>query len=252
MKPIYIFLIVVLVVLFISELFSSVFACSGCMYASMDMMLPPITIWCLFGILWFIALSFITAINGNKVTGIPSVSKSIVIVLVIYFISSLVGPVSIFLIIPPMIIAFRVLLLKRGSIFNQTSIKGLRVASILGLTSITCLAAYSVIVHATRTDIDFAIQWRNTYAGRGALVRFASSGPDATAKLRRLLKSPDTGIAALAARGLTYSGDPEIDVPYLQDSLEYQRTRNGDSQYLREIEESISIMKSKIEPSTKE
>jgi energy-coupling factor transporter transmembrane protein EcfT len=134
--------------------------CGGCMSSIFDRFLPPVNVWCIFIIVWSLAVS--------ALEGVKSFIKVLFFVIVLSFIFlAFLGP---FALLPLFLYA----LLKSITAFShfrkKTLLQRLRIGvGVCGVIIIVGLTVYSNTIKSSRTKTDYILQWGNVQGGIAAL-----------------------------------------------------------------------------------
>jgi hypothetical protein len=192
------------------------------MFAAIDGILPPILLWSIFSIIWFLAPSIAITIRGEKVSGIPSLITASAIVFGLFVAGTLfIGPLGFILLLIACLCFSAVIISGRKS---RTWSKGLaldlQIIGLVGWFFFVVLVGSTVSIHQSRTYSDYILKWEATWPGQRLLKGIASSGPQALSDLRKILKNAEFGpTLEIAAEGFQAFGEPETDVPLLIDAL---------------------------------
>jgi Mn2+/Fe2+ NRAMP family transporter len=134
--------------------------CGSCMISNFDRFLPPVNVWCIFIIVWFLAVS--------ALEGVKSFIKALFFVIVLSFIFlSFLGPIA-------LLPLFLYALLKSITAFShcreKTLLQRLRIGvGVCGIIIIIGLSFYSNTIKSSRTKTDYILQWGNVQGGIAAL-----------------------------------------------------------------------------------
>lgn len=213
---------------------SEALACGSCMYINFDRILPPITGWVIFSVMWSLSLSIYAAITKTKIWGVYS-PLWLLFVITILFITSImfIGPLLLLLLMLPGIILFIKAFLTNKPI-NKKEKRNLRILSGAGIVCLMFMISITVIIHRERTDADFILKYENSGPGRMVLKGLVNQTPPKIKDLRKVvLKGQDSQMVALASEGIAAHGDPVRDVPLLVDA--YARIYGSDDDAKIEI-----------------
>ena len=193
-------------------------ACSVCVFAFVDRVLPPILYWCLAASVWFIVAAQAAAMDGIAI-GLPSPIASACIVVVVWVAAAaIVGPFA--FVIPILWTAFSIRN-AMGSRDSTNANKGAFPKVFLGIIgSILVLGASSIRTAHLRTNADFVIEWSGTGPALHMVRQMAERGPSGLEELRDVVRRGPASIAGAAAELLADHGDSTRDVPILINALE--------------------------------
>jgi hypothetical protein len=192
------------------------------MFAIFDRILPPILLWSLFPIIWFLAPSIAVMIRGGKVDDIPSFITAAAVVFSLFLIGMMyIGPLGpILLLIPCLYISTAIISEEKPLTWNKRLVRDLKIISFFGWFFFVGLVWYTVYTHGTRSPSDYILKWERPEVAEMPLKELASSGPKALADLRKILKNARySPTLEIAVEGFQKFGEPETDVPLLIDTL---------------------------------
>lgn len=165
-------------------------ACSVCVAAMLDYILPPIGIWCLFSVLWFLVASAIVTFHGTAISGIPKLLPAILIAGICVIGSLFIGPFFLLLLLLPCLISV-ITIFNKTKKFDHSFVKYFKAVSAFGLLSLAVLIVISVYIHTARSELEFILKWPNTYIGIAKLEDLSNKNPQALKDLRVKLKAGD-------------------------------------------------------------
>ena len=197
-------------------------ACGGCMAADFERIMPPVHLWTIFSIVFFLAPSIAAVIHGDDPDDIPSLSSAIAIVIGLIVIGALfIGPLgSLLLLMTCLCVSAYVILGGKSPTWSKSFAVDLKIISLAGWFTFVGLVGNSANIRETRSDVDFILEWETTYTGQRMAKDIAGRGPASLADLRTILKKATFGpTMEIAAEGLQTFGEPETDVPLLISAL---------------------------------
>lgn len=206
------------------SLSSEVKACGICVTAIFDRIIPPVLLWCLFSITWFLILSVVVSIHGNKIAGIPSLVKALLLVLFLLIIGAmLIGPIGVLLLLTPYpVVAWRAFK-NNYQTLNKRIKNTLKIISLITLIAFLGLISYSISILRSRTPSEYILKWENTAPSRMYLKGIAKLGPEYLPYLREVTEKGKISSVVIAVEGLADFGQSDIDVPILiRTLLRYQ------------------------------
>jgi hypothetical protein len=193
------------------------------MFAAIDGILPPILLWSIFSIIWFLAPSIAIIIRGEKVDGIPSLITASAIVFGLLVAGTLyIGPLGLILLLITCLCFSAVIISgQKSRTWSKWLVRDLKIIGLVGWFFFVGLVGYTVYIHQSRSHSDYILKWEMTGPGQMLLKGIASSGPQALSDLRKILKNAEySPTLEIAAEGFQKFGEPETDVPLLIDALE--------------------------------
>lgn len=224
-------------------------ACTVCMTAFLDLFLPPALFWCGFAIIWFLTVSIIKTVSGNAISGIPAISKSVILVLILLFAGVLmIGPFGILLLLLPYpVISWNVLLNNYEQIIDKKIIKVLKIFSIISMITLLFLITYTFYIKSNRSHSEFILKWESTYPAKSLIQELTVKGSENLDDLRIIVEKGNFSSASLAAEGLSNFGDPAIDIPILKQTLKKCNSDKSCSQYMKTFEQAIQRLNEKTD-----
>jgi hypothetical protein len=187
--------------------------------AALDSVLPPIRVWSLFAILWFIAHGALRSWSGVILPLQPRLIASVGIAVLGFLLGAAwLGPMAVLpLAFPPAYAVLRALI-PRVQMPDSVR-KRLRIAGAVALSAVAILGAWSVHEVRTRTEAQFIADWSATAIGRAHFKALQAKEPSSLAAYRELLMIGDGTVAAQSAERIARIGDPAVDVPLLERAL---------------------------------
>jgi hypothetical protein len=134
--------------------------CGSCMISNFDRFLPPVFVWCIFIIVWFLAVS--------ALEGVKSFIMALLFIIVLSFIfSAFLGPIA-------LLPLFLYALLKSITAFSHFREKSLlqrfRIGvGVCGIIIIVGLSFYSATIKSSSTKTGYILQKGNVHDGIAAL-----------------------------------------------------------------------------------
>ena len=216
-------------------------ACGGCMYAVFERIMPPVHLWIIFSIVFFLAPSIAAVIHGEDPDDIPSLLSAIAIVIGLIVIGALfIGPLgSLLLLLTCLCVSAYVILGGKSPTWSKSFAVDLKIISLAGWFTFVGLVGNSVNIRATRSDVDFILKWETTYTGQRLTKDIAGRGPESLADLRTILEKATFGpTMEIAAEAFRTFGEPETDVPLLIRALS-KCSAQGDLSCKSEVETAL-------------
>jgi len=191
-------------------------ACGICVTALFDRIIPPALLWCLFAIIWFLALSIVVTIHGNMIAGIPSLVPGILLVLFLVIIGLMyIGPIGVLLLLTPYPVAAWRAFKNNDRTLNKRVKNSLKIITVISLIAFMGLISYSAYILRVRTPSEYILRWVNTAPSRGYLKGLTKRGPEFLPDLREVIEKGNISTVAIAVEGLADFGQSDIDVPIL-------------------------------------
>ena len=124
--------------------------CGGCMISNFDRFLPPVNVWCIFIIVWFLAVS--------ALEGVKSFIRGLLFVIALSFILlSFLGPYAL---LPLFLYALLKSIAAFSHLRKKTLLQRLRIGvGVCGIIIIVGLSVYSNTIKSSRTETDYILQW---------------------------------------------------------------------------------------------
>ena len=134
--------------------------CGGCMSSIFDRFLPPVIVWCVFIIVWFLAVS--------ALEGVKSFIKGVLLVIVLSFIFfAYLGP---FALLPLFLYALLKSIIAYSHLRKKTLLQRLRIGvGVCGVIILVGLTVYSNTVKSSRINTDNILQGKKLPDGIAAL-----------------------------------------------------------------------------------
>ena len=186
-------------------------ACSVCVTAMLDNILPPIGIWCLFSVIWFLSASVIVTVHNSSISGIPKLLPAILTTLISVVASLIIGPFFLLLLLLPCLFSTIVLFTELKK-FRHRFAKHLKVVSSLGALCFLILIAYSGYIQFSRSDIDFALKWPYTYAGKTKFDKLYSKGSIGLEEIKEGFERAEIGAVTNLCNSLSMQHDFDKDL----------------------------------------
>ncbi len=196
-------------------------ACGLCVFAAWDRVLPPVSLWMLWIVIWFLALGAIASRSPQGLSGTWGLMGSLLALAPVVVFSALLGP------IPFMILMLRPLkifwMARRPACREQWGEPSCSRVHRVGLTGLACLVALGVLSSVIRSErplADWILKWQNTGPALGQ-VRMIERGSESIPleHLRKLIRQGSPAMAAAVAKPLAETGTATEDVPLLIDAL---------------------------------
>ncbi len=204
-------------------------ACGLCVFAAWDRVLPPVSLWMLWMVIWFLALGAVASRSPQGLSGTWGLTGSLLALIPIVVLSALLGPLP-FLIL--MLRPLKIFWAARRSAcqeqWGEPAFSRVRRVGFTGLAGLVVLGLLSAVIRSERPLSDWILKWQNTGPALGQ-VRMIEHGSEniSLEHLRKLIRQGSPAIAAAVAKPLAETGTATEDVPLLIEALANCRARSA-------------------------
>lgn len=141
---------------------SQAMACSVCVAGMIDGILPPVGLWSLFAVVWFLSLACLVRFRDGSVTGVPSVIAAIGLVLGLSMIGIIgLGPVGLLLLlVVPLKVAVQTFVGKARQHWSPSLARDLKIVTVGGFIVLVGLSAYSAYIQLVRSPAEYVLRDR--------------------------------------------------------------------------------------------
>jgi hypothetical protein len=190
---------------------------------------------------WFLAPSVVAAIRREKVAGVMSLVRAMLLVFGLLVVGSMfIGPVGVLLLLVPALgFALKVVFTKSSRAWSQPVARDLKIVSTAGLVAFVGMISYSIYVKQVRNPTEYILRWENYHTARVMVEDLARAGPESLPDLRELVKKGGLETVAVAAEGLAEFGVPETDVPLLIQALGRLQLDTSRGEYVEKLGEAL-------------
>lgn len=206
---------------------ASIEACSLCVSALADRVLPPIELWALVSIGLYLSASILRTYSGLKIWGIPSIGYAALVVAGAFISAGAVFGLGlvVLLLIPIIILVFNTFL-KKSADFGKYNwlFKGYGFLFIVVFLSMIALTIHA---QSTRTLADYIIKWSSTTPGHFELKKICNEAEKGLPVLRKVIREAPPENVSLALETIAKYGEPGIDIPILIDMLKRTDKKSG-------------------------
>lgn len=172
------------------------FACGTCVLAAFDRVLPPAAWWFVWSLTWLVAMGAALSWSKTSMKPQPRLPLSLVLAAAAVLAMAIVGPALGFaLAVLPATAFFRSL---RGE--PSTAKRRIRFVTLAAMVAAMGLGARGYLVHSTRTDGDFVVQWENTVPAHQVFEYLAANPGAHEAELRKIAMLGSGDLAAKAKK----------------------------------------------------
>jgi hypothetical protein len=224
---------------------TQVYACVQCVASLSDAILPPIFIWCLIAIVWFLGTAFIRSIYKVQISGVPGIIKAIGLFVLLFVVgASMLGPIVILpLIIAPAVNYGRSFVVESVQLWGPRANMAIKLFGHIMATATVVTLIMSIYIHATRTPGQFIVQW-----GGSSLYSFDElkrSEPQSLQDYRYIVENGNEISVMQAAKRIAEIGEPSVDIPKLEAALARLRAQSRRDGFSREIEDALEQLRKK-------
>ena len=197
---------------------SEALACGICVTAIADSVLPPIGLWVLLAMTWFVSGGAIRTFTRIRHPWQPPLLGSVLIAAGLWVLgAAMLGLFIVLLLFAPPIRGFVM------SLFPSPELgRGVRATRIVGwvhLCGVLCATALMVHTHLTRTTEEYISKWGFSGPGRQRLQELRGEEPRSLDAYRYILQHGNDAVACAAAERIGEIGEPDRDVPLLREAL---------------------------------
>lgn len=199
---------------------SEALACSICVTALADSVLPPIGLWVILAMTWFVAGGAIRTFTRIRLPWQPPLLGSVLLALGLWVLgAAMFGLFIVLLLFAPPIRGFV------GSLFPSPSpelARGVRATRIVGwlhVCGVVCATGLMVHSHLTRTTEEYISKWGFNGPGQQRFQELRGDEPRSLDAYRYLVQHANDVVACAAAERIGEIGEPARDVPLLRDAL---------------------------------
>lgn len=181
---------------------TDVLACSMCITALADSILPPIFLWVLIATTWFISNAVVSSAAGITLKWYPTLVLSIAIVVILFCLAGGFFGMGVMLVMFVPAAAAFVQSLSPGLRKDIPDSKKIFWIGIFHLIGVAVASVLMIHTHLTRTPEKFIIQWDGTSIASIKFDELKAKGPQALAALRYIKENGGKGLAAEAAESI--------------------------------------------------
>jgi hypothetical protein len=156
------------------------YACSVCMSAFEDLIVPPVYYWCFLSMGLFVLSGVMRKALKLSSILLPTIGKSIVYPIVLFVAGGMIFGIALpmILLIPVIMGAIMILANKIAAEIGHDKRNTMAKAyAILVLAVLITSIIYSIHIVRTRSRVDFIIEWCATAPARSFMMAMAKNGP---------------------------------------------------------------------------
>lgn len=241
--------IIQIIIAFILIIFSvvEVQACSVCVTAFMDRVLPPIQIWCLISLSWFLLTSLISSVFKIKIFGVPKIIMALVLVFGCMVIGAgFLGPFIILpLAITPAIAFIRSFPQTNKGKWSQSAWYSVQIVGFIATIGILLTAYQTGKIYRTRTLGQYIVKWSLTGPSLSACEQLVRQEPASLTDYRYILENGKDHVLVFAGERIAAIGDPEEDSKRLTQTIERVRNITNTYSIVQSLEKSLQDLQSR-------
>ncbi|MFY9226653.1 MAG: hypothetical protein WAQ98_28515 [Blastocatellia bacterium] len=214
-------------------------ACSVCLVATMDKVLPPIQIWCLLAMIWFLLNSLISALYRAKIAYTPKIIEALVILVAcLMFAGAFLGPVLILALAITPTIAFLVSFTKinKGN-WKNNPYYGIQFVGFAAAIAITITSYHTYQILQNRTLAQYIVQWPGYSIV--LLGKLKEKEPSSLADYRYILENSNDYILIPVAERIAIIGDPDSDSKRIEQAIKRIKNISPSSFIIEGLEKSL-------------
>lgn len=218
-------------------------ACMQCQFAYVDYILPPVLLWCVIAVSWYLITALIVTVSNVKLNGMPTRGTAwLVLLLAVIASFIMLGALTLVpLIIPPIISFITMLRSKNRQQFSAATSR--TVIAVGCAASLAVVIASGVCIHILnrRTDAQFIVQWSGTLPSIGVFNKLKNQWPENLNAYRYIIDHSDDShfLTREAVKRIGAIGDPAADIPRLRKAM--RRANGGYEQVIKEAIDSLSL-----------
>lgn len=216
------------------------FGCSICCTSLTDYFVPPIGLWSLLAIAWFLTNGAVRDLTKRKLPLQPGFAVSVFLVLGIGLLgAAMVGLGVMYLLFIPPAIGFARAISSR----SETEVNGRKATKIVGWiygSGVICAIVLFAYTHMTRKPEEFICKWGLNAPGFMLFNNLKGEEPASLEAYRYLVRNGDDQIVGKAAERIGEIGDPAVDIPLLK-----AHVRSGQDHYAARVRAAILKLEAK-------
>lgn len=215
-------------------------ACSLCVIAAMDKLLPPIYVWCLISIFWFLLSSLISSIYKVKMFYIPKFIGAIGVIIVCMLLTfAFLGPLTILpLAITPAMAFFSSFAKTNKGNWKNNPYYSIQILGFAATIAITLTSYQTYQIYRNRTVAQYVVQWTGTGISSGMLEQLKEKEPTSLDDYRYILEHGRGYQLIFVAERIAIIGDPENDSKILEKTIE-RLDKTSDADITPKIKKSL-------------
>jgi hypothetical protein len=220
-------------------------ACSVCIVAAMDKVLPPIYVWCLIAISWFLLNSLVSALYRTKISFTPDLIEALIVFVICVILGgAFLGPLPILALAITPTITFLVSFTKtnKGN-WKNNPYYGIQFVGFAAAIAITITSYHTYQILQNRTLVHYIVQWPGAGISSVTLLeQLKEKEPASLDDYRYILEHGKGFILIRAAERVAIIGDPENDSKILEKTIE-RLNKTSDADITPQIKKSLQDLR---------
>ncbi|MDM8517411.1 hypothetical protein QUF76_14530 [Desulfobacterales bacterium HSG16] len=197
-------------------------ACNVCTMAFFDYLLPPLFLWQIFPVIWFIAVCSVSdkddpqwGVPKRTISGVLTGIGTVIIGNMFGF-----GPLfSLILLLPPIILSFKAMSKNIRKRWGEKQSKKYITVSAIGTAALFCLILSSIWIRYNRTSGEYVLTWGMSGRGRSIIEELRTDPLSDLDEIRLIVSKSDFYVSEELLETLAVRGDPSKDFSILLDVL---------------------------------
>jgi len=195
-------------------------ACSICVTAGADSVLPPIGLWVLLAMTRFVSGGAIRSFTQIRHPWQPPLLGSVLIAAGLWILGAgIFGLFIVLLLFAPPIRGFVRSLVPSVSAELDRGVRATRIVGWIHVCGVLCATALMVHTHLTRTPEEYISEWGFAGPGQQYFQELRGEEPGSLTAYRYLVQHANVVVACRAAKRIGEIGEPDRDVPLLRAAL---------------------------------
>jgi len=220
-------------------------ACSVCIVAAMDKLLPPIYVWCLIAISWFLLNSLVSVLYRTKISFTPNLIEALIVFVICVILGGgFVGPIPILALAITPTITFLVSFTKinKGN-WKNNPYYGIQFVGFAAAIVITITSYHTYQILQNRTLGQYIVRWPGySFALREQLKE---KEPFSLADYRYILENSNDYILIPVAERIAIIGDPDSDSKRIEQAIKRIKNISPSSFIIEGLEKSLLDLRSR-------
>jgi len=184
-------------------------ACGLCVTAALDSFFPPITLWCLLTLSWFLAHGIVSSITGIPLGQPPILGSVLIAFFAVALGAALLGPLVVLPLALPPLVHF-----VRSALRHDPPRQVVVAIGAFHIVAAGLLGLYASHITHIRTDGEYIVAWSGTAPGRGKLRALQGSEPASLPDYRYVVAHGTGSSVGEAAQRIaaisTYTADGDL------------------------------------------
>lgn len=222
-------------------------ACSMCVWAAADKVIPPVRIWCLISMAWFLLNSLIFSLYRVRVSIVPNILIAIVLVFAAILLGgAFLGPLPLLLLgIIPAIVFLRSFPQTNDGKWTKNLYYTVQIIGVIATIVMLGTSYKTYQIYKTRTPAQYIIQWRGTGPSLGTFEQLKRNEPASLTDYRYILEHGDGYILRDVAERVAIIGDLENDSKLIKKAIERIRNTPDSFSVIESLEKSLQDLESR-------